>query len=231
MPEPSLTWHSHLVPKEGHSLAECEDAVEGDPIARRFAIADGASESYAAGDWARLLVESFVSKGPIENWLGPPRMAWKQQSATQAVSWYAEDKFKLGAHATFLGVSIESSDGQLVWKAIATGDVCLFVLSRGLLLKTFPMTHSSEFTATPSLVSSRSGTVAWKEAQGILTSGDALLLTTDALGQMLVASEENGKFLGTGLLEMDDDDFSMWVAVMRSSGKLRNDDVGLGVVR
>jgi len=227
MPEPSLSWHSLLVPKEGHSLDECEDAVKGNTSVGRFAIADGATESYAAGDWARLLVDSFVSTGPIENWLGKPRMAWKQQTGSQAVSWYAEDKFKLGAHATFLGLTVDSGE----WQAIAAGDVCLFVLSRGSLLKTFPMTHSSEFSTTPSLVTSRNGTVNWKEDRGLLAPGDTLLLATDALAQMLLTSAEEGKFAGNDLIAIDnEDDFSLWVAMMRSSGRLRNDDVAVGVV-
>ncbi|MSR55083.1 MAG: hypothetical protein EXS09_17610 [Gemmataceae bacterium] len=228
MPEPSLSWHSLLVPKEGHSLDECEDAVRGNTAAGRFAIADGATESYAAGDWARLLVDAFVSAGPIENWLGKPRMAWKQQTGSQAVSWYAEDKFKLGAHATFLGLTVASGE----WSAIAAGDVCLFVLSRGSLLKTFPMTHSSEFSTTPSLVTSRSGPANWKEDRGLLAPGDTLLLATDALAQMLLASAEAGKFAGNDLTAIDnEDDFSLWVAMMRSSGRLRNDDVAVGVVQ
>ncbi|MBO0697489.1 MAG: hypothetical protein J2P46_03780, partial [Zavarzinella sp.] len=99
MPDPGLRWRSFLVPKVGHGPDECEDAAAGDPDVGRFAVADGASESYAAGDWARLLVEAFVAAGPTDDWLKEPREAWQQDAAGGAVSWYAEDKFARGGHA------------------------------------------------------------------------------------------------------------------------------------
>src|SRR3954470_21129595 len=101
-----LHWRSFLVPKDGHAADECEDAVAGDPAAGRFAIADGASESYAAGEWARALVEAFVRDGADPDWLVGPRIAWHEQVAGRAVAWYAEDKFASGGHATFLGLTV-----------------------------------------------------------------------------------------------------------------------------
>src|SRR5829696_7044340 len=77
MPELSLCWRHFLVPKSGHAAEECEDAIAGDPSAGRFAVADGASESYAAGHWARLLVDAFVTTGPAGDWLKDPREAWR----------------------------------------------------------------------------------------------------------------------------------------------------------
>src|SRR5262245_13635898 len=76
MPDLPLHWRSFLVPKDGHALAECEDAIAGDPKLGRFAIADGAAESYASGDWARRLVDAFTKNGPIGNWLAGPRKGW-----------------------------------------------------------------------------------------------------------------------------------------------------------
>jgi hypothetical protein len=46
-----------------------------------------------------------------------------------------------------------------------------------------------------------------------------------------LASAGEGRFVGGGLLGLDeDDDFALWVAVQRAGSKLRNDDVALGIV-
>jgi len=183
MPPLPLHWRSFLVPKDGHALAECEDAVGGDRKAGRFAIADGAAESYASGDWARRLVEAFTEIGPADNWLSGPRKNWRREAAGSASSWYAEEKFVGGAHATFLGVTIELADGDPTWSAIAAGDACLFLMSRGVFLSSFPMQHSSEFSGSPSFVMSNQTDPAWKEQHGLLCPGDVLLLATDALAK------------------------------------------------
>jgi hypothetical protein len=225
-------WHSFLIPKEGHAPDECEDAVAGDPTTGRFATADGASESYASGDWARRLVEAFVATGPADNWLGAPRRVWlREATGSEQLSWYAEEKLSHGGHATFLGVTIQKIDGDLSWEAIAVGDACLFVISHGALLSSFPIQHSSQFSHTPELLTSNSGAPAWKKQSGQFCPGDVLVVATDALARLLLETAEAGAFAGGDLVDMTADDFALWVAAARSTGKLRNDDVAIGVVR
>jgi hypothetical protein len=224
-------WRSFLVPKDGHTADECEDAAAGDPAVGRFAVADGASESFAAGEWARLLCEAFVEGGSVGDWLASPREAWKRAAGDGAMSWYVEEKLSAGGHATFLGVTTRTTDGGVEWEAVAVGDACLLHVAAGACLSSFPLDRSSEFTASPTLVSSRSGVPSWKTTRGTLRPGEALLLATDALAQCLLTSAEERAFAGDGLLGMDeDDDFALWVAVQRAAGKLRNDDVAVGIL-
>jgi hypothetical protein len=231
MSDLSLHWRAFLVPKVGHAADECEDSACGDPATGRFAVADGASESYAAGDWARLLVEAFVADGPEGDWLKGPRAAWQEQTAGGAVSWYAEEKLSLGGHATFLGVTVRATGDGLEWDAIAVGDSCLLQVRDGALVGSFPITRSSDFNGSPTLVTSRAGSLAWKTGRGELRRGDAILLATDALAQCLLSSAEAGEFVSNELLRLDEeDDFALWVAMAREDGRLRNDDVALGVV-
>jgi hypothetical protein len=231
MPSLSLHWLTFLVPKDGHAAAECEDAVGGHPATRRFAIADGASESYAAGEWARLLVDAYLATGPAGNWLAAPQAVWKKIAVGSAVSWYAEEKFTRGGHATFLGVTVQLAETSGEWAGIAFGDACLFEMSHGALLSTFPLSRSSQFNSSPSLVSSRGGQPAWAEGGGTLQAGDVLLLATDALAQFLFESEEEGNFAGRDLAKLEHaDDFALWVAAQRASGRLRNDDVAIGIL-
>ncbi|HEX3148555.1 MAG TPA: hypothetical protein VHR66_10755 [Gemmataceae bacterium] len=226
-----LHWRSFLVPKDGHTPEECEDAVAGDVDLGRFAVADGASESFAAGEWARLLVDAFVFTGPVKNWLTRPREDWSKAVTGQAVSWYAEEKFTLGGHATFLGLTTRMTDDAIEWGAVAVGDACLFHLVAGACLSSFPLGRPADFNTSPALVGSKGGTPAWKTARGFLRPGEALLLTTDALAQCLLTTAEDRAFAGPGLLCLDeDDDFALWVAAQRMGGKLKNDDVALGML-
>jgi len=226
-----LSWRSFLLPKAGHAYDECEDSIDGDPETGRFAIADGASESYAAGEWARRLVTGFVSEGATDNWLTDSRNAWQEETGGGALSWYAEDKLAHGAHATFLGLSIRLAGESVEWEAIAVGDSCLFVISQDNPPVAFPVTQSSGFTSAPALVTSRGAGPGWKVERGTLRPSDILLLATDALAQYLLASSEEGDFAGPTLLGLEEeDDFALWVALARDQGKLRNDDMALGVV-
>ena len=231
MPDVSLHWRSFLVPKDGHSADECEDAAAGDPTVGRFAVADGASESFAAGEWARLLVEAFVTKGPIKNWLAGPREEWARATGGQGVSWYAEEKLTQGGHATFLGLTTRPADGGIEWGAVAIGDACLFHVVSGACLSSVPLGYPADFNTSPALIGSKAGTPNWKTMRGLLRPGEALLLATDALAHCLLTSAEEQAFVGPGLLCLDeDDDFALWVAAQRAGGKLRNDDVTLGIV-
>jgi len=230
MPE-SLHWRSFLVAKDGHAADECEDAVAGDPAAGRFAVADGASESFAAGEWARLLVDAFVGKGPSRDWLTGPRADWQAAVAGQAVSWYAEEKLSAGGHATFLGLTARPGSDGFEWEAVAVGDACLFHVVGGACLASFPLDHPAAFTSSPTLISSRAGTPSWKVTRGVLQPGESLLLATDALAQCLLESAEQRAFAGAGFLTLEhEDDFALWVAAARSAATLRNDDVALGIV-
>jgi Protein phosphatase 2C len=226
-----LHWRSFLVPKDGHTSDECEDAVAGDAALGRFAVADGASESFAAGEWARLLVEAFVFKGPVKNWLVGPREDWSKAVSGQAMSWYAEEKLTVGGHATFLGVTTRTVDDVIEWGAVSVGDACLFHIVAGGCLSSFPLSRPSDFNTSPALVGSKAGTPAWKTTRGVLRPGEALLLTTDALAQCLLSTADDRAFAGPGLLCLEEiDDFALWVDAQRAEGKLKNDDVALGIV-
>ena len=80
------------------------------------------------------------------------------------------------------------------WEALAVGDACLFHLAAGGCLSSFPVDRSTDFTASPTLISSRSGVPSWKTTRGTLRPGEAILLATDALAQCLLASAEESAF-------------------------------------
>jgi hypothetical protein len=186
---PVLRWSVFTLPKEGHSPEEYEDAFAGK--GGRFALADGASESSFACEWANLLVEGFVASGEsviAPSWLNPLRQRWAAQVDGLELEWYGEEKRRLGAFATFLGLIVkkprQAKEGQ--WKALAVGDSCLFQVRQDRLLRAFPVRRSGDFGNRPPLLGSRCPAGRQAQAQvrfGKWERGDRFFLMTDALAE------------------------------------------------
>ena len=71
---------SFYVPKPGSAQEEWEDGAADGPqswaggrieFGRRFAVADGATEAYAARRWVQQLLDSFITADPAEGAAGP----------------------------------------------------------------------------------------------------------------------------------------------------------------
>ncbi len=162
----ALSCRQFRLPRLGHRPDECQDASAADPERGRFAVADGATESVYAGEWARLLVDAFVGGDAAPfwpTWLPPLQARWEEVIRPPADApprpWYMEEALtRGGAFATFLGLVLEPSpDGPAPWRwqAHAVGDSCLFLVRRGELVLSFPLARSAEFGTTPRLVGSR----------------------------------------------------------------------------
>jgi hypothetical protein len=231
------------LPKRGHAADEYEDACAGDPVAGRFALADGASESSFAGRWAELLVRDFVEApaGPDGAWaarLPPLQGRWVAEVGGRSLSWYAEAKFELGAFATFLGLVLEGN-GPGQWRALAVGDSCLFQVRAGRLQVAFPVTHFADFGNTPSLVGARTpaADVATKQEirSGDWQPGDHLWLMTDALAHWFLGQAEADRRPWEALeavlaAPVPAAAFAGWVEHLWDARELRNDDITLMAV-
>jgi hypothetical protein len=232
--------------RDGNSAEEYEDAAAADEGRGRFAVADGATESSFAGDWARSLVDSFI-KGPDdpdvmtwetwETWLPPLQKAWQEGVGKRPLPWYAEAKRDQGAFATFLGLVVEQAAGE--WKAIAVGDSCLFQVRQGRLVLAWPVARAADFGTSPWLVGSRSSPeeIARKKQQqewGDWEAGDGIWLMTDALAQWFLGQHEADARPWEALEQLWDEPdgrFEAWVGQRRDWGELRNDDVTLLAIR
>jgi hypothetical protein len=250
LPTPTLRFQQFCLPRRGHASAECQDAVAGDPARGRFAVADGASESAYAGEWARLLVEAFVAGSdaiPVwPTWLPPLQARWAEavRAAPDAppLPWYLEEPLSRGAFATFLGLVVEPTPYEATpwfWQAQAVGDSCLFQLRQGQLLVSFPVHHSGEFGATPRLVGSRPGAGPRRQRSqalfGTAEHDDQLWLMTDALAQWFLRAHEESQQPANVLLPLlleaePEAAFTAWVTEQRNARTLRDDDVTLMIV-
>jgi hypothetical protein len=230
MSNPSLSWRAFHVPKKGHSEDEYEDAFAADQRRGRFAVADGASESSFAGEWARLLVKAYVkTPGPWSRWLPAARKRWRDRAESRDLPWYAESKMQDGAFAALLGLAFKGGR----WRAESVGDSCLFVVRQDRLLRSFPMRSAGDFDNRPSLLGSQPRTSDQPLARrtrlhGDCRLGDIVYLMTDAMAQWFLerveAKAQPWEVLRTLRSQKH---FGEVVERLRSGGEMRNDDVTL----
>jgi hypothetical protein len=225
-------------PKHGHLRNEYEDACAANVELGRFAISDGATESAYAALWARMLVDTFVS-APLADptcwaeWLPELQARWEIEVGQRPLPWYAEIKWQQGSFATFLGLVVQPRR----WQALAVGDCCLFHVRDRQLQIAFPALRAVDFVCSPWLIGSRGFTpeiMAMRELRlgGDLRPGDRLWMMTDALAKWFVQATEQGQRPWESLepLLTNPDaaaSFGSWIAALRASHQIRNDDVTL----
>jgi hypothetical protein len=231
------------LPRHGNRPEEYEDASAADVQSRRFALADGATESSFSAVWAQLLVNDFVQNAvhDFDDWR--PRLAalqqqWYARVYQPTLPWNVEIKVEQGAYATFLGVALTSAEGEIPqWEATAIGDTCLFHTRGPVLFSAFPIDQSQKFNNSPSLLGSRMSADALRKSPAlhIQASGlpnDRLWMMTDALAQWCLSEHEGGRNPWgeiESLLTYADPQqrFAAWIDEIRLSRELRNDDVTL----
>lgn len=223
-----VTVASHIIafPKAGHAADEYEDAsaLAADEWPVRAAVTDGATESAFSGPWARTLAEAYVNDADVmadqEAWLSACRLTWAEDtvSVDAPLPWYATAKAEEGAHAAFLGVSLQA-DGA--YTAHAVGDCCLLHLREGVLHRAWPMDDPNAFTHHPALLSSRPD-AAVPDVQvvtGEVGVGDRLWLATDAVAAYLLHPHR-----AVDLARMSPPKREATLRAAQANGKLRNDD-------
>lgn len=228
-----LNCRSFQVQKHGNSPDEYEDACEVQPGLGVFAIADGASESSYAREWADILVKGFMAKPcykqDFTNWLSPLKVRWEEQVRARKLPWYAEFKRQQGAYSTFLGLVIRRRSKR--WFAFAVGDSCVFRVRNGILLKPFPISNYSDFSNHPPLI----GTCATdlpppQRASGKWVPSDQFYLMTDALAQWFLHRHQMGERPWEEIDSLCAEpaaSFQSWIFSLRNQGDLKNDDTTL----
>jgi hypothetical protein len=238
-----LQVNQFLLPKEGARDEECEDAIGVNLAARRFAVADGATEAFDARSWARLLAEGWVEREPpvltaedFGAWVAGQASALHETWQGRALSWYAEEKARRGSFAAFVGVQLEFTDDEPRWTAIALGDSCLVLRRGALVVAALPVADHREFTSTPLLVPSRGelheGAFARARVEaGACAPGDVLWLMSDATAEWFL----RGAAAGDGIVDELDRRLACDCAAStaelfqqeRRARKIKDDDVAI----
>jgi hypothetical protein len=246
------------VPKQGHTRRECEDAAHvvppGDgPVLA--AVADGASESLLAGEWADLLARTVTDAARDDDRvlrdadrfasaLVRAGEAWREwlvgyvagrEADGRPIAWYEQPKLDRGPHATVLAARFDPDpSGTTRWAVAAVGDSCLFHTRGDRLLRAFPISSAEAFDNSPGLVNAFDRDQALlarhvRAVAGVAQPGDRFFLCTDALAAWFLRAADRGDrpwhVLGEFTRSGDLDGFTAWLAATRAEGLMRNDDV------
>jgi Protein phosphatase 2C len=235
---------SGKVPKQGNRFDECEDEIQSSLETGHFAVADGATEASYAQQWARILVSAFrqidsarLDTSSFELWLDTCRRewsAWADSLNGKTLPWFTQEKLSIGSFATFLGLCFDytsASEDSLIWRAVAYGDSCLFVVQSDTVLReAFPIQEPDQFSLTPPLLGTGSTPVGerLRLLSGSVSQLDKMYLATDALAHWFVESyrafAKPWESLDTLRTE---DDLGAFVDGLRADHLIRNDDVAL----
>lgn len=222
------------VPKDDGPDATNEDSIAVDEARQRFALSDGASESYHSGLWSKLLSEAWVAGGHHVSRTGLESVIRRYEEACdpESLSWSKRGAFDRGSFATLLGIEVRGD----ALRVTAFGDSIVVASPIDESFRSFPYTTVDEFERRPLLLAtvrvanvevlqrraSRSKIVRWPLAPGI-----ALLAMTDALGQWLFRQNANDSSRSALEQIRTVAQLSALVDSERAAGRMRRDDTTL----
>jgi len=228
-----------LLPKLGQEVYECEDVIAVNSEISRFAVADGATEAFDARNWAERLArhwvenESTLTLEAFRKWVAAEGRELHDSWKGLKLSWYAEEKARIGSFAAFVGVELDLEVDSLSWKAIALGDACLLHCRGGTLLKSLPLSHSESFNSAPLLVASDASLHDSSMQSVVIDSGscecgDMLLLMSDAAASWYLQRLENGEVGADNLLRpTQGEELKRFFDDERLVGRIKNDDLAI----
>ena len=241
LPNFSMTHFQYSIQRIGDSPDDNCDALCAANKSLRFAISDGASQSFNSGLWAQLLVNSWAEssgRATIDSLASGCAARWLAETGHEVSKVPNNDllktKMERGSSATFGGVrwvADGGSDG--FWEAIVVGDLLLIVTEldsagQATVRMTVPVETLADFPISPDQISTsvphlarRSTTIHLSHRPGI---GFALL--TDAVARYAVALCVRGVGLSSvfPFIGQEEAQFSSWIASLRQSGQIDDDD-------
>lgn len=249
-----LKTKSFITHKKSETLDDCQDAwgaicsLNQEQNIERYAVADGATQSFYPKQWAELLVTNFCEKikatlAPenLEKWVCPSQKEWHERvekRVKEQNKYYLTNRFNReeSAVSTFIGLEIDKSNEE--WKALIIGDSCLFHRS-DTGFKSYLIENSIDFTNRPdALASFPKDNPIGSPPEFIADkakSGDTFILATDALAKWIVQHKEAGK-LAEVLTQLNgletDEQFYQFVNEARQDVEitLNNDDITLMLI-
>ncbi len=244
------------LPKAGNRPDEYEDAAQAVYPQRlgasgrrtvRVAVADGASESAFAREWANILTDAFADR-PLDiggltedalfDWLSVAQAEWHAAVPWARVPWHGEAKARAGAFASLVGLTVGAAPddpARLRWQAVAVGDSCLFLVRGGRLRVSFPLADAAQFDNTPDLICSNPANAGelWQSVRrsgGDCEAGDCFILASDALAAWFLARAAACEKPWETLLALREAEWDAWAQAQRRGGAMRNDDTTLVVI-
>lgn len=233
------------VPKAEMTPDECQDASCVREELRRFAVADGVTQSVFAKEWAKVIAngacdmtalsgESLYAR--LDDW----RREWAARLPAQGMPWYVARKLReVGAYSTLAVLELGLASGRGYFKVLALGDTCVFQARGDRLIYAYPYTRPSQFSnCTEALGSWPSRAHDESKVEASVSSGerrtrDRFMLASDALAQYLLTRVTVGDegIRAAMPFRRTHGDFGSWVTERRLAGDLRDDDTTLVDIR
>jgi serine/threonine protein phosphatase PrpC len=231
-----LVFH-HTVGKQPQEPRQNDDYYSPNSFSEEgpFVISDGASESYDAKTWSRLLVRLYRRQPEFSSeWVDHATAFYTSSYDVASLSWSRQAAFERGSFATLL--AIHANGGQQA-EILAVGDSLAVLGNGGCFRQSFPYETPEQFAAHPLLISTvkarnaallesdpRSFRTSWK-----LDSRASILAMTDALGQWLL-SDPAGRYPVLANLR-DRRQFATLVETERAERRMKRDDTTLLVLQ
>lgn len=240
---------AYSFPKDPERPWEWEDSAACSVRNGRFAVADGATEAYRAGEWAELLTEAYITSFPppdgpsgpqrkkvIREWFGDQVRMWLERPVPSAGTWWAKGaERKQPPSAAFAGLQFIPDREAAAWEATAIGDCCLFQIRQGRLAAAFPLTSPSQFGTSPDLLTTADGRLegsldALRTCTGTALPGDVFVLATDATSKWLLSQDEYDQRSWGRLGFFGIKKFTRMMAELRAADAIDTDDVAVVVI-
>jgi hypothetical protein len=228
------------VAKHAGAPGENEDVLRTAAEKGRLVVADGASESFDAQNWARLLANRMINEELSFEAVVACAEEYGRLHDPGSLSWSKAAAYERGSFAALL-VAQDCPERSAV-RVTAAGDcLAVWVVGRELVASA-PYSRSEQFRDNPTLLATRLAmnptdeshwtTWEWSYPAPRLA---LMLCMTDALGAWLLSLQERGdpSALATlcGLRGVGDaQKFAELVERERAAGRLRRDDTSLIVV-
>lgn len=246
--------------KEGYEPTEWEDGAAACPVATsrgaglsqvRFAVADGATETYESRVWVCQLIGSFMSpdqaggaswpeldRASMSAWFKSMQEQWPRVAPPPRDT-IEETKLDRGTLATFVGGELAGLDSpRPLWRAVALGDAVLFHVRDGQLVEHFPPLRSADFDSAPNGIGTLPKWLGQMSSQlllrqGQLAPGDMIFVASDAFAKWMITCVETGEATLWPMLGelVHPSGFIQLVAAQRRAMAMKDDDVTLMRIR
>lgn len=228
-------------PKEQQEPDSNEDQCAFSEDGARFALCDGASESYNSRMWAKVLAEKFAANpafGP--EWLAEVLRDYIAGHDFEAMTWSQQAGFDRGSFATLLGIEFDAEHRTV--DALAIGD-CVAVLVDGeRFVEAWPFANPERFKEHPTLLATKSEHNAFVSKSGFWTNSvktfhlnscqsPRLVCMTDALAEWTLRGVRDGEPTLSRLLSLTTEaELAELVLNERVNKRMRVDDSTLIIV-
>lgn len=228
-------------PKEPQEHSSNEDQFAFSEDGARFALCDGASESYNSRLWAKVLSEKFAADPAFNpDWVAAALREYMGVHDFAAMSWSQQAGFERGSFSTLLGVEFDAEHRDV--DVLAIGDCAAVLVDGNQFVDAWPFSDPERFKERPTLLSTLADQNAFIGESGFWAASmktfhlealvvPRLVCMTDALAEWTLRGVLDGSDRLERLLHIcTEEELAELVIEERAAKRMRIDDSTLIVV-